>query len=173
MGIALTVTCVDQTTSELRALAAKGGDGAKLRRCSVRPTHAVPADARRRFRAVMRTRYADRYHVTVGRRSQIPSTSLWEHMRLTPAILGLLLAGCATADPVNFANGQAGYAIKCDLGLNGLDQCYRKAGSLCGERGYSLHDWQGNPVTYEAVERDLDQSLSTFSAKTILVQCNP
>jgi len=93
-------------------------------------------------------------------------------MRVALLILGLLLAACATADPINFADGQQGYAIKCDLGLNGLDLCYRKAGDLCGQRGYTLHDWQGNPVTYKAVERDLDASLSGFSAKTILVKCN-
>jgi hypothetical protein len=92
--------------------------------------------------------------------------------RVALLVLGVLLAACATADPINFANGQKGYAIKCDLGLNGLDMCYRKAGELCGERGYSLHDWQGNPVTYKAVERDLDASFSGFSAKTILVECN-
>jgi len=88
-------------------------------------------------------------------------------------LLGLLLAGCASADPVNFGNGQPGYAIKCDLGLNGLDQCYRKAGSLCTDRGYTLRDWQGKQTTFDAVEQNLDQSLSGFQAKAILVQCNP
>jgi hypothetical protein len=54
-----------------------------------------------------------------------------------------------------------------------LDQCYREAGNLCSERGYSLRDWQGNQTTFNAVEQNLDQSLSGFAAKAILVQCNP
>jgi hypothetical protein len=90
-----------------------------------------------------------------------------------PILFGLLLAGCTTADPVNFADGQPGYAIKCDWGLNGLDQCYREAGSLCVNRGYGLRDWQGRPISFQAVEQNLDQSFSSFAAKTILVQCNP
>jgi hypothetical protein len=86
---------------------------------------------------------------------------------------GLLLASCATADPVNFANGQPGYAIRCDLGLNGLDLCYRKAGSICADHGYSLRDWQGKPLSFSAVERNLDDGFSSTAAKTILVTCNP
>ncbi len=90
-----------------------------------------------------------------------------------PILLGLFLAGCATADPVNLANGQPGYAIKCDLGLNGLGQCYQKAGSICLDRGYTLRDWQGNPVTFAAVERSVDDNFGSLAAKAILVQCNP
>ena len=93
-------------------------------------------------------------------------------IRCALALFGLLLASCATADPVNFASGQSGYAIRCDLGLNGLDQCYRKAGSLCAEHGYSLRDWQGKPLTFTAVERNLDASFSSVAAKTILVTCD-
>jgi len=88
-------------------------------------------------------------------------------------LLGLAPAACATADPVNFANGQPGYAVKCDLGLNGLDQCYRKAGTLCLDRGYSLRDWQGNQTTFDTVQRNVDENFGSLAAKTILVQCNP
>ena len=100
--------------------------------------------------------------------------------RLTPRrigrasiLLGLVMSACATADPVTFANGQPGYAIRCDLGLNGLDLCYRKAGSLCGAQGYSLRDWKGNPVSFAAVEQNLDVNFSSLAAKTILARCNP
>ncbi len=88
-------------------------------------------------------------------------------------LLGLFLASCATADPVNFANGQSGYAIRCDFGLNGLDQCFAKAGAVCANRGYTLHDWQGKPLTYSMVQQNFDVGFSTLGAKTILAQCNP
>jgi hypothetical protein len=89
------------------------------------------------------------------------------------AALGLLLGGCATADTVNFANGQPGYSIGCPWGLNGLSQCYQKAGSLCGEHGYTLRDWQGRTLTFSAVEQNLDNNYSSATAKAILAQCNP
>ena len=84
-----------------------------------------------------------------------------------------LLAGCATADPVSFANGQPGYSIRCDLGLNGLDQCFREAGDICLDRGYVLRDWQGQPVSISSVEQNVDINFGTFAAKSILVQCKP
>jgi hypothetical protein len=88
-------------------------------------------------------------------------------------LVGLLLSSCATADPINFADGQPGYAIRCDLGLNGLDLCYRKAGSLCAEHGYALRDWQGKPLTFTTVQNNLDANFSSLTAKSILVTCNP
>ena len=95
------------------------------------------------------------------------------HSLAYPAVLlSLFLAGCATADTINFANGQPGYAIKCDLGLNGLDQCYRKAGNICADRGYALRDWKGTPITFAAMQEQVDQDFSGFSAKRILIQCN-
>ncbi len=88
-------------------------------------------------------------------------------------LLGLLLAACATADPVSLANGQPAYVIRCVWGLNGLDQCFAKAGMLCAERGYTLRDWPGRQVAYRDVQQDFDNSFGTLDAKTILVQCNP
>jgi hypothetical protein len=88
-------------------------------------------------------------------------------------LLGLALAGCATVDPVSFANGQPGYEVRCDLGLNGLDQCFRTAGNLCTGHGYSLRDWQGHQTTIDAAQQSLDENFSGFAAKTILLQCNP
>ncbi len=90
-----------------------------------------------------------------------------------PAALLISLGGCATSDPVHFANGQAGYAINCPWGTNGLAQCYQKAASLCTERGYGLRNWQGQKVTFNAMEQAVDADLSGFTAKSILVECNP
>jgi hypothetical protein len=88
-------------------------------------------------------------------------------------LLGLFLVGCATVEPVSFANGQPGYEVKCDLGLNGLDQCYRTAGNLCTGHGYSLRDWQGHQMSFDAVQQSLDEDFSGFAGKSILLQCNP
>jgi hypothetical protein len=95
------------------------------------------------------------------------------HIACLVLLAALPLAACATADPVNFANGQPGYAISCDWGLNGLAQCYRKAGSICTEHGYALRDWQGRPISFNAVEQNADANFGSAAAKTILVQCAP
>lgn len=85
-----------------------------------------------------------------------------------PAALG----GCATSDPVHFANGRPGYTIGCPWSANGLGQCYQKAASICTDRGYALRNWQGQPVSFNTMEQAVDADLSGFTAKSILVECN-
>ena len=84
---------------------------------------------------------------------------------LGPVLLGLALTACATADPINFSNGQPGYQVGCTWGVNGVAQCYRKAGDLCADRGYTLRDWQGRQISFAAVEDNLSNNFSTLPDK--------
>lgn len=50
----------------------------------------------------------------------------------------LLLAGCATANPIYTPEGKAGHSVSCSgMALN-WGHCYEKAGAICGAKGYNI-----------------------------------
>jgi len=98
-------------------------------------------------------------------------------LQLGIVLLLLFLAACASADSVNFANGNPGYRIRCDLGMYGLGLCYQKAGELCGPNGYRLYAWNGRLLPVKATEgfatdEDSDAvDVEGFQPKQILIAC--
>ena len=53
-------------------------------------------------------------------------------------IAALFLSGCAMASKTYTATGREGYKIDCSGSANSWGNCYKKAGDLCKERGYSV-----------------------------------
>jgi hypothetical protein len=49
-----------------------------------------------------------------------------------------MLAGCTTAKEIYLPNGSKGQVIRCDGIGNRMDDCYQKAGDVCGSKGYDL-----------------------------------
>ena len=87
-------------------------------------------------------------------------------------VVPLVVSGCATANLTYLADGQPAYQVNCNLGLDGFNRCYRKAGEICGKRGFVLYDWQGRTLPV----RNSDPSeinMAGWEAKSILVACNP
>lgn len=56
------------------------------------------------------------------------------------ALVGLLLplGGCVTARPLVLPDGRQGAAIRCNGGLNSIEERYQRAGELC-PRGYDVY----------------------------------
>lgn len=84
------------------------------------------------------------------------------------------VAGCATVKQTHLANGMPAYLVNCEVSLTGHDLCYRKAGDLCGYRGYTLYDWKGRvlPMQKPIPGSDSDD-FDTSAPTTILIACNP
>lgn len=61
------------------------------------------------------------------------------------AALLVLLTSCATSQPAYLANGQKVLRITCNLAINGMTDCFRMAGNICGPRGFVIYDWNGDP----------------------------
>lgn len=72
----------------------------------------------------------------------------------------LALWGCAVVTPITTQSGQPGYSINCSS-TNDIGQCYRKAGELCGQRGYDVIS-----------KHDQSQSFWSGANQTLVIQCN-
>ena len=64
---------------------------------------------------------------------------------LAMALLALL-GGCTTAKEIYLPNGVQGYDIRCDGLTNRLENCFQKAGEICGAKGYDLANVQGSYI---------------------------
>jgi hypothetical protein len=51
-----------------------------------------------------------------------------------------LLSGCATATKVYMPDGRQGTLLSCPGWANSWGECQKKAGDLCGSRGYDIAD---------------------------------
>jgi uncharacterized protein YceK len=67
-------------------------------------------------------------------------------MRRIVLILLILvfIGGCATASKTFTSNGKEGYAITCSGSALNWSMCYKKAGNLCGSRGYKVLEKSGD-----------------------------
>lgn len=52
--------------------------------------------------------------------------------------VALLLASCATPEPTYLADGRKGYTVDCSGSMNDWNVCLKKAGKICGEKGYDI-----------------------------------
>ncbi len=63
---------------------------------------------------------------------------------LTLALLMLLSMGCAVADKTYTSSGNLGYTINCSGTAMTWGDCYNKAGKLCGPKGYTVLEKNGD-----------------------------
>ncbi len=55
-----------------------------------------------------------------------------------------LLSSCATASKTYTADGRVGYSISCSGEVLDWGACYKKAGEICGARGYDVLSKSGD-----------------------------
>lgn len=56
----------------------------------------------------------------------------------------VLLSGCATSEPVYTQSGQQGYQLTCSGSARSWGMCYKKAGEICGAKGYKVLSQNGD-----------------------------
>jgi len=91
------------------------------------------------------------------------------------------LAGCAhsisgpTARSIYLASGEPAYQIACEEEGLAKDSCYRKAGDLCGTRGYdevALDETRQMNEIFEIVAGAIRQGKAMpVLKKTIVIRC--
>jgi hypothetical protein len=57
-----------------------------------------------------------------------------------------MLGACTTAKEIYLPDGSKGHDIRCDGFANRMENCFQKAGDLCGAKGYDLVSPQGNYI---------------------------
>jgi hypothetical protein len=55
-----------------------------------------------------------------------------------------VLGGCTTAKEIYLPNGAKGHDIRCDGFSNRMENCFQKAGDICGPKGYDVVIPQGS-----------------------------
>ena len=54
-----------------------------------------------------------------------------------------MLGACTTAREIYLPNGSQGHDIRCDGIGNKMENCYQRAGEICGSKGYDIATPQG------------------------------
>ena len=97
--------------------------------------------------------------------------------RLHTALLGLLLAGCATAMDVGLPDGSAGYSLNCSGQANWgatWGACMKKAAEVCKGRGYDIlarDQSSGRVTTLTANDYGLWGSSAVVTNREMIVRC--
>jgi hypothetical protein len=58
----------------------------------------------------------------------------------------VLLGGCTTSKEIYLPSGAKGFDIRCDGIGNRMENCFQKAGDLCGAKGYEQANPQGSYI---------------------------
>lgn len=56
------------------------------------------------------------------------------------------LSGCVTSKQIIAPDGSTGYSLKCNGMANSWGDCMAKAGELCGAKGYTIIERNGEAV---------------------------
>ena len=59
-------------------------------------------------------------------------------------VLLAMLGGCTTAKEIYLPNGSKGHDIRCDGLASRMENCFQKAGEICGSKGYDVVNPQGS-----------------------------
>jgi hypothetical protein len=54
------------------------------------------------------------------------------------ALLVILAAGCVSSRDIYLPDGSKGYSITCGGFTYSMENCFQKAGDICGSKGYSI-----------------------------------
>jgi hypothetical protein len=54
-----------------------------------------------------------------------------------------MLGACTSAREIYLPNGSLGHDIRCDGFANRMENCFQRAGEICGAKGYDLVTPQG------------------------------
>ena len=67
-------------------------------------------------------------------------------MRRIILVLSIMafVSGCATASKTFTADGKEGYVIDCSGSALNWGMCYKKAGDICGSKGYVVLEKNGD-----------------------------
>jgi hypothetical protein len=90
-------------------------------------------------------------------------------IRLAAAVAAALVAGCATSAKTYGPDGREAFVIKCML-----DDCQKKAGDICGQRGYDIVSSQGFDKPAPSVNINVlsnQQTNNALNTKSMLVSC--
>lgn len=95
-------------------------------------------------------------------------------IKLGLLLMVFLVSSCAIARETYLPDGSKGYSISCDGSAVGINVCFEKAGSICGERGYHIFNREGQIVPSGVGYATQNQAFVYFGAyntKSLMIRC--
>ena len=89
---------------------------------------------------------------------------------VTALLVATLLAGCASSYQTYTADGRVGYSLDCSGTARNWGMCERKAGELCGMRGYNILSTSGDSGAILTAGGG-NVFASTTRSRTMLIAC--
>lgn len=93
-------------------------------------------------------------------------------------ILCFIMVGCASSKKIYTQDGEPGFALNCSGTARSWDDCYEKAGKLCGTRGYTIIDrnteHNSTATGYASANNFYGSSQfygSTYQNRTMVIKC--
>ena len=83
----------------------------------------------------------------------------------------LVLAGCAYTEPTFLVTGQKVVRVTCATAVDGITTCFKRAGEICGPRGFTLFNWSGIPWDKPYPEPDTLKNDPDLTMSGLLVAC--
>jgi len=83
----------------------------------------------------------------------------------------LILGGCATASKTYTSNGKEGYSINCSGTLLNWGLCFKKAGKLCGTKGYKVLEKSSDTGAIVTANQQYGLNGGTVINRTMIVKC--
>ncbi len=80
------------------------------------------------------------------------------------------LAACVTAKTTYLPDGRPGMSINCHGAALSWDQCYRKAGEICGKLGYDVIAKNGDSSS-TITGNQYGVYGGTYATRTLLIGC--
>jgi len=83
----------------------------------------------------------------------------------------MTLSGCATASKTYTSNGKEGYSINCSGTLLNWGLCYKKAGKLCGTKGYKVLEKSKDTGAIVTANQQSGLNGVTVINRTMIIKC--
>ncbi|MEQ8344243.1 MAG: hypothetical protein RIB84_27290 [Sneathiellaceae bacterium] len=86
--------------------------------------------------------------------------------------LPLLATACMSSERTYLPTGQAVNRLTCSLSGEAMKRCYQAAGEICGERGYTIYDWDGSPWATPYPDPAAFDDYAMVGTATLLMACH-
>lgn len=98
--------------------------------------------------------------------------------KLTIYVSAIFMSGCAISSDMYLADGARGYSVSCNGSANSVSNCFQKAGEICGAKGYTLLNREGEANQYGLTTASANQSQGALVSqhgmivtRSIMIKC--
>lgn len=89
----------------------------------------------------------------------------------TSLLFSSLIAGCISTSDIYLADGSVGHVVSCNSRVNSIEDCFTKAGEICGNQGYETVNAEGLSTGRSIAKGSTDINSGGLVTRNIMVRC--